>query len=113
MQRSLFYQEASEIKHIFERCDKSSLIVIDEYARATSIVNGIALFTTLIESFTQRDLYSTIKSSHEDPPTVFISTNLKEVFTHKLIDPRQRNLNIVMIDQSYSSRVLERDSLIE
>ena len=56
MIKSLFYQEASEIKHILESCDSKTLIVIDEYARATSNLNGMALFYTLIQHLTDINL---------------------------------------------------------
>jgi DNA mismatch repair ATPase MutS len=50
--KSLFYQEASEIKNILETCDKRSLVLIDEYARGTSHLNALALFMTLVEGLT-------------------------------------------------------------
>jgi hypothetical protein len=35
-------------------------VLIDEYARATSYLNGLSLFKTLVEAFTQREFLAEI-----------------------------------------------------
>ena len=80
--RSLFYQEAAEIKKILETCDRHTIVFIDEYARATSHLNGLALFKTLTEFLTSEDLFRGMRGSKKASlPTSVISTNLKELFT--------------------------------
>jgi DNA mismatch repair ATPase MutS len=77
LQKSHFYQEAAEIKSILESCDRGTLVLIDEYARATSHMNGLALFMTLVECLTQPSLIKDIQgSSKASLPTTLISTNL-------------------------------------
>lgn len=96
MVKSHFYQEASDIKDLIESCNGRSLVLIDEYAQATSNMNGLALFMTLVETFTQRDLFKAVTTRDDQLPTVVISTNLRELFTKNLLQA-QGNLKVVEI----------------
>jgi DNA mismatch repair protein MutS len=98
-QKSLFYQEASEINEILLSCDRHSLILIDEYARATSFINALSLFKTLVDSFTEEAFLAEIqgKKDYAGLPLVMISTNMKELISQKLIK-KSKNIDIKIID---------------
>jgi len=49
------------VKAILENCDKTSIVLIDEYARATSNLNGLCLFRTLVDVVTDKDFLSEIQ----------------------------------------------------
>lgn len=70
MKRSLFYQEAKDIKCLIESVSSDSLVLIDEYARATSNLNSQALYLTLVE-------YLSNTECEMNPPLVLMTTNMK------------------------------------
>jgi DNA mismatch repair ATPase MutS len=83
-----------------ERCDGFSLILIDEYGRGTSYLNGMALFQTLIETLTDDGLFKSMrKGKKKSLPITVLSTNYKELFNFKFIDFNLKNLSLLYIDE--------------
>jgi hypothetical protein len=77
-------------------------VIIDEYARATSNLNGLCLFQTLVEAFTDASFLSEIQNKKAKLPLALLSTNMKELFSSKVLPPLT-NLSVVMMSDQHES----------
>eukprot|EP00347_Sterkiella_histriomuscorum_P015738 403355869 len=116
-QNSFFYQETTKMTHILNSCDQNSLLLIDEYARGTSHINGMSLLITLIECLSNLNFFKQIKNADKfvkNLPITLISTNLVEIFEQEQICKIKQtsNLKIIQIDnQNTQDQACDRQLL--
>lgn len=85
--KSLFYSEQDAVKKIFEESDSESLILIDDYGRATSSINGISVFKGIVDTYSREQVFYHTKrecgcenlkwKEKYNLPMVFLSTNIR------------------------------------
>ena len=80
LQQSTFTIDAGQIAQMCKQCSPRSLLLVDEFGKGTSLVDGVALLSAFIEHLSEFK-----QGDGLPPPRTVITTHLLEVFEHKLL----------------------------